>query len=84
MSATITRPSLQDAILDALSDAIGLRKEEFPYCHDCHRSPVDHCQDHQRDYELAVAYEEAERLLRAAHFEDGIILLRSTEGGEGA
>ena len=77
---TITRLSLQDALLDALSDAIGLRREEFPYCRDCRNSPVDHCLHHERDYELAISYEEAERLIRAARFEAGIILLGGTEG----
>jgi hypothetical protein len=78
--STTTVTSLQDAILDALSDAIAYRKEEYPYCRDCRNSPVDHCRDHQRDYELARDFEDAERQIRAARFEAGIILLGGTEG----
>ena len=80
--SSVTVTSLQDAILDALSDAIGVRKEEYPYCRDCRNSPVDHCLAHERDYALARSFEEAERLIRAARFEDGIILLGTQQGGQ--
>ena len=66
MSTPTIAPSLQDVLLDALSDAIGLRKEEYVFCRDCRNSPVDHCLDHERDYSLARSYEEAESLLRAS------------------
>ena len=65
MSTPTIAPSLQDILLDALSDAIGLRKEEYVFCRDCRNSPVDHCLDHERDYVLARCYEDAETLLRS-------------------
>ena len=77
----MTVTTLQDAILDALSLAIGPLKEEYPYCRDCLRSPAGHCHDHERDYELAVVLEEAERRVRADHFGAGIILT-GTQGGQ--
>ena len=80
MSATLTKPSLQDVLLDALSDAIGLRKEEPESCYDCRRSPVDHCLDHERDYALARDYEEAERRIRAAADDADVLALLNGKG----
>jgi hypothetical protein len=74
MSAT-TAATLQDAILDALSDAIGLRREEVDFCRGCRNSPAGHCAEHERDYELAVAYEEAERRIRAAGSDEDVLAI---------
>lgn len=81
MSATLTKPSLQDIILDAIGDAIAYRKEEPAFCGGCRNSPVDHCLDHERDYALARDYEEAERRIRAAADDADVLALLNGKGG---
>jgi len=83
MSITLTERTLQDILLDALSDAIGFRKDDPVSCRDCRNSPVDHCLDHERDYGLAVEYERAEALLRAASDPAALASIIAALGGPG-
>lgn len=64
-------PTLREIILDALADAIDYRAGKYgPWCRDCRNSPVDHCAAHERDYRMAVLYQEAQARIRAADRED--------------
>ena len=74
MAPVTTAPDLRQTllvVLDALTDAIEYRNGKYGrWCHDCRNSPVDHCAAHESDYAAAREYEEAERLIRTAHFGD--------------
>ena len=59
----ITRPSLREIILDALTDAFWCRKGEVEDCPACRRSPAGVCadEDHQLSLAAALFYEEARK-----------------------
>ena len=92
-TATVTRPTLREVILDALDDAYWYRKGEIEDCRDCTRNPAGICGDHEADNDLARSYEEARRQLQQSpgHPEvlavlagtDAAAFVSGTEGGEG-
>jgi hypothetical protein len=60
---TITRPSLREIVLDALTDAYWTRKREVEDCEHCRRSAAGVCpdEDHQLSTAAFLFYEEARK-----------------------
>jgi hypothetical protein len=64
-TATITRPSLREVILDALNDAFWQQRAEIEDCAGCRKNPAGVCpdRDHQEANTRAVEYDEARKQL---------------------
>jgi hypothetical protein len=84
MSATATRPSLREILLDALSDAYDFRKDATVDCTACKRQPTGICGDHQADHEAAGEYEAARKQIEGSLADDRwtaeLAVLFGTEG----
>ena len=64
MTATISKPTLREVLLDALEDAYWLRRGQIAGCRDCARVPAGVCADHQADNDAAFEYDEARKQLQ--------------------
>ena len=71
----ITRPSLLEVVLDALTDAFYARRAEIEGCRDCARNPAGICADHEADNALALSYEEARKQIEHSSDEEVAALL---------
>ena len=71
----ITRPSLLEVVLDALTDAYYARRAEIEGCRDCTRTPAGICADHEADNALAFSYEEARKQIEHASDREVLALL---------
>ena len=82
----ITRPSLREIILDALTDAFWCRKGEVEDCPACRRSPAGVCadEDHQLSLTAALLYEDARKQLERQPGDPEVVALLGAEGGEEA
>ena len=86
-TATTTKPTLRDILLDSLEDAYWFRKGEVEDCPACRRNPAGVCADldHQNASVLAQDYEEARKQLqRNPECPEVLAVLAGIEGGEGA
>jgi hypothetical protein len=85
-AATVTRPTLREIVLDALTDAYWYRRGEVEDCHQCRRSPAGVCADEDHQLSLATSqfYEEARKRLENAPSDAEVVALLGTEEGEEA
>jgi hypothetical protein len=85
-TATSTRPSLREIVLDALNDAYYSRRANVEECRACTRQPAGVCPDHLDDSDLSRAYEDARRQIEGSIAGDAgeiASLIPAAEGGEG-
>jgi hypothetical protein len=61
MTATLTKPSLREVVIDALHEAYWSRRANVEGCRDCTRNPAGICADHQADNDAAFEYEQARK-----------------------
>ena len=84
MTATATRPTLREIILDALSDAYYSRRANVEECAFCAKQPAGVGPCHQEDSDLSRDYENArkqvERSLADPGTADELAALLGTEG----
>jgi hypothetical protein len=79
MAATMTRPTLRETVLDALSDGYWTRRANIEECPVCTRHPAGVCAEHMEDSALAQAYEEARKRLENAPGDAEVVALLGAE-----
>ena len=79
MSATITKPSLAEIILDALSDAYWSRVANVEECKACPKQPTEICPEHEADAAAAQDYEEARKRISEAASDTEVLALLAGE-----
>ena len=80
MSATLTKPSLLEVVLDALDEAYWHRRAEVQGCRDCARNPAGICLDHEADNAAAAEFEEARKRLQRTPDDPEVAALLNGEG----
>ena len=83
MSATLTKPTLREILLDALEDGYWYQKGEVEDCGHCRNSVTGACADpdHQNAAARAHEYDEARKQLqRNPEHPEVLAVLAATEG----